>query len=233
MRKLVTLGLAVMFLVAGTTAFPPPAQAQAAGLVSSIINRMDRNRREMRSLRSGVWMQKYNAQIRQEDNYVGEVQYVAGSGRNGNVRVDWQKPVNEILAVKNGKYTLLKPRMKTAYVGSTNSRNAKVSSVLGFGLNVSRAQLAANFEPVQVLGEGTLNQGGPHVWWLKLVPKGNASYKHMEVWVDDSGMPLQTRVVERNNDMTTVRLLNPQKNARVPSEAFDLQLGSDIKVIKG
>ncbi len=48
-----------------------------------------------------------------------------------------------------------------------------------------------------------------------------------------TGMPLQTRVIERNNDMTTVRLLNPQKNAPVSAGAFDIQLGSDIKVVKG
>lgn len=231
MRKLVTLGLAVM-LLAGTSLFPPPAGAQVPGLVSSIINRMDKNRRDMHSLRSGVWMQKYNAQTRDEDNYVGEVQYVPGAGREVNVRIDWHKP-NEILAVADGKYTLLKPRLKMAYVGNTNSNRAKVSGVLGFGLNVSKAQLTANFEPPQLLGEGTLEDGGPHVMWLKLVPKGGAGYKYAEVWVDDSGMPLQTRVVERNGDMTTVRLRNPQKNARISPDTFKLQLGSDIKIVKG
>ena len=233
MRKLSTLGLVVMLLVAGMTAVPPAAKAQGPGLVSSIINKMDRNRRDMRSLRSGVWMQKYNVQTRSEDNYVGDVQYVPGSGRNVNVRIDWRKPAVEILSVSGGKYTLLKPRLKMAYVGSTNSKNTKASGVLGFGLNVSKAQLAANYEPLQLLGEGTLEDGGPHVWWLKLVPKGRADFKHAEIWVDDSGMPIQTRVIERNGDMTTVRLINPQKNAAIASDAFDLKLGSDIKIVKG
>lgn len=235
MKKLVSTGLIALLLVASVAVVPSTASAQGAGLVSSILNKMERNRQTMTSLRAGVWMQKFNAAINDADNYHGEVQYVPGKGRNASVRVDWHKPSVEILAVQNGQYTLLKPRLKTAYQGSTTSgsKHQKINNVLGFGINTSKAELSSRFA-VELLGEGTLENGGPHVVWLKLTPRGGASYKHAEVWVDSStGMPLQTRVVERNNDMTTVRLINPQKNAHVPSEAFDVRLGSDIKVIKG
>ena len=241
MRKFVTLGLVAMLALAtvvlpSQAATPAPAAApQGAGLVSSILNRMERNRREMKSLRSGVWMQKYNAQIKDEDNFIGEVQYIPGAGRNVSLRVDWSKPQNEILAVANGEYTLFKPRMNMAYKGSSASagKNNKVTNVLGFGLNVSKAELNAKFQPVEVVGEGTLEAGGAHVWMLKLVPKGNASYQHAEIWVDDEGFPRQVRVIEHNGDMTTVRLLNPQRNATVSADAFKLNLGSDVKIVKG
>lgn len=241
MRKFVTLGLMAVIAFA-TVVLPSQAAtpsaapaAQGAGLVSSILNRMERNRREMKTLRAGVWMQKFNAQIGDEDNYVGEVQYIPGAGRNVSLRIDWRKPQNEILSVVNGEYTLFKPRMNMAYKGSSASagKNNKVTNVLGFGLNVSKAELNSKFEPVQLLGEGTLEAGGAHVWWLKLVPKGNAGYKHAEIWVDDDGFPRQVRVVERNNDMTTVRLLNPQRNATVSLDAIKLSLGSDVKIVKG
>ena len=240
MRKLVTLGLMVMLAFAAVAvpsqASPSaPAAPQGAGLVSSILNRMERNRREMKSLRAGVWMQKFNAQIGDEDNFFGDVQYIPGAGRNVSLRVDWRKPQNEILAVSGGEYTLFKPRMNMAYRGSASSagKNNKVTNVLGFGLSVSKAELNAKFHPVELLGDGTLEAGGAHVWWLKLVPKGNAGYKHAEIWVDDEGFPRQVRVVERNNDVTTVRLLNPQRNAAVSQDAFRLNLGSDVKIVKG
>ncbi|HEX5709468.1 MAG TPA: hypothetical protein VFX96_19380 [Pyrinomonadaceae bacterium] len=235
MKKLVSTGLIALLLVASVAVVPSTASAQGAGLVSSILNKMERNRQTMSSLKSGVWMQKFNAAINDADNYYGEVQYVPGKGRSASVRVDWHKPAVEILSVQNGQYTLLKPRLKMAYQGSTTSgsKHQKINNVLGFGINTSKAELSSRFS-VELLGEGTLENGGPHVVWLKLTPRGGASYKHAEVWVDSStGMPLQTRVVERNNDMTTVRLLNPQKNAHVAANAFDIQLGSDIKIVKG
>lgn len=235
MKKVLTLALVLAFLVTATlTGATPRANAQGAGLVSSLINRMDRNRRDMRSLRAGIWMQKYNAQVKDSDNYVGNVIYVPESGRNSSVRVDWQKPQKETLAVKDGKYVLFRPRLNMAYEGNANSNRNKVSGVLGFGLNVSGAQLRSNFEPLQLLGEGTLEAGGPHVTWIKLVPKGAAGYRFAEIWVETAtGMPLQTKVVEKNGDSTTVRLLNPQRNARVSSDEFNLQLPSDVKRIRG
>lgn len=239
MRKFVSFGLMVMLVFATVAVVHSQASIaaapQGAGLVSSILNNMERNRRELKSLRSGVWMQKYNAQLRETDNYLGEVHYIPGQGRSVSLRVDWTKPTNEILAVKDGEYTLFKPRMNMAYKGNANSasKNNKVTNVLGFGLNVSKAELNAKFQPVELLGEGTLEQGGAHVWWLKLVPKGNAGYKHAEIWVDDQGMPRQVRVVERNNDMTTVRLVNLQRNAQVSREVFDVRLGSEVKIVKG
>ena len=241
MKKFVTLGLIAMLAFATTAVVPPvasakpaPAAPQGAGLVSSILNKMERNRQGLKSLRSGVWMQKYNAQIKDEDNFVGDAYYIPGAGRNVSLRVDWRKP-NETLVVAGGEYTLFKPRMNMAYKGSTSSasKNNKVTNVIGFGLNVSKAELNAKFQPVELLGEGTLEDGGPHVWWLKLTPKGNAGYKHAEIWVDGNGMPIQTRVIERNNDMTTVRLLNPQRNAQVSADVFKLDLGSGVKIVKG
>jgi outer membrane lipoprotein-sorting protein len=235
MKKLVSTGLIALLLVASVAVVPSTASAQGAGLVSSILNKMERNRQTMSSLKSGIWMQKYNNAIKDAENYYGDVQYIPGKGRTASVRVDWHKPAVEILAVQNGQYTLLKPRLKMAYQGSTTSgsKHQKINNVLGFGINTTKAELSSRFA-VELLGEGTLENGGPHVVWLKLTPRGGASYKHAEVWVDSStGMPLQTRVVERNSDMTTVRLINPQKNAHVSPEAFNVQLGSDIKIVKG
>lgn len=231
MKKLVLFGL-VVALLAGSAVLPPRANAQGAGLVSSILNKMERNRRDMKSLRAGVIMQKYNAQIKVYDNFQGEVQYVPGAGKDVSVRVDWQKPQREHLAVAGGKYTLFKPRMNMAYQGSTSSqqRNSKVSGVLGFGLGMSKAQFYSEYN-IDVVGEGTLD--GPHVWLLKFTPKKSAGFKYAEVWVDDSGMPLQTRVTERNNDSTLVRLVNPQKNVRIDPSTFNLQLGGGVKIVKG
>jgi outer membrane lipoprotein-sorting protein len=234
MKKLSLLGL-VLALLAGMAVVPPTrTAAQGPALVSSILNRMERNRRDMRSLRAAVIMQKYNAQLKDYDMSTGEVQYVPAAGGQMNVRVDWTKPAREHLAVSGGQYTLYRPRLNMAYQGSTKSGKApaKTSSVLGFGLGISGAQLKNQFN-VEVAGEGTLYDGGPHVWMLRLTPRGKAGYQFAEVWVDDGGMPVQTRVTEHNGDSTLVRLTNIQKNARISSDAFKLELGPGVKIVKG
>ena len=231
MKRYLTLGLAVIITLASVTATPTPASAQSAGLVSSIINRMERNRRDLKSLRASISMEKYDAQIRDTDKRVGTLLYIPGTGKNQSVRVDWRSP-QETLAVSDGQYTLLRQRMKIAYVGDANSGKAtKVNSMLGFGLNVSQAQLKSSFD-TQYIGEESL-WGGVQASHVKLTPKGKAGYSYAEVWVDSAGMPVQTKVVEKNGDATTVRLMDIQRNVSISRNEFKLELGADIKKVRG
>jgi outer membrane lipoprotein-sorting protein len=233
MKKFFTLGVALVLTAIVTLTSVSPVNAQGAGLVSSIFNKMERNRRDLHSLRAAISMEKYNAQIKDTDKRTGTVIYLPGAGRNASVRVDWKSPVQEILAVADGQYTFFSPRRKTAWVGDSNSKtsNTKVSSVLGFGLNASAAQLKSSFD-VQDMYNETL-WGGVATTHMKLIPKGGASFQYEELWVDGSGMPIQTKVVEKNNDSTTVRLMNVEKNAQVGKNEFKLDLGSDVKKLRG
>src|SRR5947209_15674361 len=148
MKKFFALALATLMLASSLAFAPRPARAQGPGLVSSILNKMERNRRDLHTLRAAITMQKYNAQIRQEEMSYGEVAYIAAVGRNANVRVEWTRPAREVISVLNGKYTLYRPRLNEALVGTTASmgNKGKVNSVLGFGLNASGAQLRAQYD---------------------------------------------------------------------------------------
>ena len=229
MKKFFALALAIILTAIAVPT--PSANAQGAGLVSSIFNKMERNRRDLRTLRAGISMEKYNAQIGDSDKRSGTVIYMPGAGRNSFVRVDWRSPVQEILAVADGQYTLFSPRRKTAWVGSANSKNGKVSGVLGFGLDASSAQLKSAYDVQDVYNE-TL-WGGVAATHMKLIPKAGASFKYSEIWVDSTGMPVQTKVVEKNGDATTVRLMDIQRNASVSKNDFKIDLGSDVKKLRG
>lgn len=236
MKKMFAPALAALMLLASLSVAPPRAQAQGPGLISSILNKMDRNRRTLGSMRAVIEMQKYNAQLRDTDNYKGDVAYVSGKGRDANVRVDWTKPAQEILAVSDGQYTLYRPRLKQAYQGLSknvgNKGGGKANNMLGFALNMSGAQAKNQFN-VELVGEGELYKGSPHVWWLKLVPRGNQGFQFAEVWVTDDGMPIQTRVTEKNGDATTVRLNNIQRNPQISPETFVVKLPEGTKIVKG
>jgi outer membrane lipoprotein-sorting protein len=234
MKRLIPLSLLLAFL-AGVSIISSPkaANGQSAGLVSSVLNRMERNRQSLKSLKASLSMEKYNAQLRDKDNYSGWVLYVPGSGRDASVRIEWQRPQHEILTVSKGQYTLFRPRLNQAIVGKSGSVKGKAgaSGVLDM-MYMSKQQLEAKFQPVQDVREETL-WGGISTIHLTLVPKGNASFKYAEIWVDSSGMPVQTKIVEKNDDATTMRLSGMERNLKISSNEFDIKLDSNVKIVKG
>ncbi|HET9785566.1 MAG TPA: outer membrane lipoprotein carrier protein LolA, partial [Pyrinomonadaceae bacterium] len=217
--------------VAGVPGSSGNASGQSAGLVSSVLNRMERNRQTLKSLRAGLSMEKYNAQLRDADRFDGTVLYMPSSGREAAVRIEWRSPQHEILAVTNGRYTLFRPRLNMAYVGSSKSNRNKAGGILEM-MYMSKQQLEAKFQPVQDVREETL-WGGVSTIHLTLVPKGNASFKYAEIWVDSSGMPVQTKIVEKNDDATTMRLTAMEKNPKISGEEFKLNLDSNVRIVKG
>lgn len=235
MKKFVTFSLSVALLVSAVAFLPgSPASGQTPGLVSSMLSRMEKNRRSLKSMRANISMVKYNSQLRDSDNYSGVVLYIPGAAGNSSafVRLEWTRPKNEILAVANGNYTLYQPRLNQAYVGKTGKiKNERDSDVLAL-MNMSAAQLRTKFGEFQDVREETLG-GGVWTQHFKAIPNGSASYKHIEVWVDKDGMPVMTKMVEKNDDSTTVRLMNIERNASIPMDQFKLNLGSGVKIIKG
>jgi outer membrane lipoprotein-sorting protein len=192
---------------------------------------MERNRQSLRSLKASLSMEKYNAQLRDAERYKGLVMYMPAGGRDASVRIEWQSPQHEILTVSNGKYTLFRPRLNMAYVGSSKSNRNKAGGVLEM-MYMTRAQLEARFEPVKDVREETL-WGGVSTIHLTLVPKGNASFKYAEIWVDSSGMPVQTKIVEKNDDATTMRLSSMERNLKINGDDFNIKLDSNVKIVKG
>ena len=233
MKRLVSSGLMIALIVSAFAVVSPTANGQGAGLVSSVLSRMEKNRQSLKSLRAGINVVKYNSQLGVEDKYSGVVIYMPTGGRQAAVRIDWTSPRKETLAVNNNKYTLFRPALKVAYTGDSRKMGRgdnNANSLLAM-MSMSRAQLEQRFQPVKDVREETL-WGGVGTIHLTLVPKGKVSYKYAEVWIDNSGMPVQTKIVELNDDSTTMRLTGLEKNARISSGDFDVKLDSNIKVVK-
>lgn len=232
MKRFVSLVFAIMLVaVAVAPGSSGDAYGQSAGLVSSVLNRMERNRQSLKSLRAGITMEKYNAQLRDAEKYNGTVAYLPSSGREAAVRIEWRSPQHEILAAINGKYTLCRPRLNMCYVGNSKSNRNKAGGILEM-MYMSKQQLEARFQPVQDVREETL-WGGISTIHLTLVPKSNASFKYAEIWVDSSGMPVQTKIVEKNDDATTMRLTGMEKNSKIPADEFNLKPDSNVRIVKG
>jgi len=235
MKRLFSLGLVVGLLLTALSIQPTSmARAQSAGLVSSILNRMEKNKRSLKTLRANIGMWKYNSQLKIEDSYQGIVLYIPGAAGSSSafVRLEWTSPQHEILAVQNGNYSLYRPRLGTVLEGKTGSiKSEKDGDVLAL-MNMSATQLRTKFGDFEDNREETL-YGGVWTQHFKVTPKTVASYKYIEVWVDREGMPVQTKMVEKNDDSTTVRLTNIEKNQTIPLDQFKLKLDSNVKRVKG
>ncbi|HYW73841.1 MAG TPA: outer membrane lipoprotein carrier protein LolA [Pyrinomonadaceae bacterium] len=232
MKKLVPPTL-VALMLAALVAIPLPAANAQAGLVSSMISRLQRNQENLKSMRANITMEKYNSQLRDKDNYSGMIFYIPGPGgsRTSMLRLEWTKPQHETLTVASGNYQLYRPRLGTVLEGRTGGMKGKEGDLLSF-LNMSAAQLRTRFETLEYGGEETL-WGGVWTQHMKATPKGPANYKYIELWIDKEGMPVQTKMVEKNDDSTTVRLSNVERNQNISNDQFKQNFDSSVKHIKG
>ena len=231
MKRLIPAGLIAAFIFSALVfVSPATSNGQGAGLVSSVLSRMEKNRASLKTLRAGISMVKYNSQLGVEDKYNGVVIYMPTAGRDAAVRIDWSSPRREVLSVNNNKYTIFRPALKVAYTGNARSKKNEAGGLMEM-MNMSRQQLEARFHPVKDVREETL-WGGVSTIHLTLVPKGNAGYKYAEVWIDNAGMPVQTKIVEKNDDSTTVRLTGMEKNQKISSREFEVKLDANVKVVK-
>jgi len=234
MKRFISSGLMLAFILSTLVIVAPTTtNGQGAGLVSSVLNRMEKNRQTLKSLRAGISMVKYNSQLGVEDKYAGVVIYLPGAGRQASVRIDWSQPRRETFSVNNNQYTIFRPALGVAYKGAANKMGGKDSKASGLldMMSMSRQQLEARFQPVKDVREESL-WGGVSTIHLTLVPKGNASYKYAEVWIDAGGMPVQAKVVEKNDDSTTMRLTSLEKNQKINQSDFDVKLDSNVKIVK-
>ncbi len=231
MKTFLRLGLAVFALISFFNVIAV-TETKAQGVLGEILKRMEVNHNTLISLRANVTMVKYDSLLKESDTTEGKSIYLPLKGRDALVRIDWTKPAQETLSVVKGQYVIFRPRLNQAIIG--NAKNAKGSGkangALSF-MNMSKEQLKANYN-IKYLGQENVSGGIP-TWHLELTPKTAQSYKSAEIWVDGDGMPIQAKVVEKNNDTTTVLLSNIKKNEDINPDVFNVKLPKSVKRING
>lgn len=228
MNKFLRFGLTAFALMFTFSAFAAETNAQ---VLNKILDTMDAHYKALSSLQANVKMDKYNSQIDERDMSEGRVKYLPLKGRDALVRIDWTKPLEESLAVVNKEYVIYKKRLGQAIIGKVDKAqgSAKSNSALAF-MNMSKAQLKANYN-VRYIGQENVDGGVP-TWHLELTPKTKMSYKSADIWVDGNGMPIQMKVTENNNDVTTVLLSNLVKNATLNTKVFVIDLPKGTKELR-
>ena len=80
MKKIFSLSLVLgLVLTALSIQSGSVVRAQGPGFISSLYSRMEKNQRSLKTLRANISMRKYNAQLRESDDYSGIVLYIPGA----------------------------------------------------------------------------------------------------------------------------------------------------------
>lgn len=231
MRHRIRFRLFIFFVLVGSVF---AIEGIAQGPLGTILARMEAHNKTLDTVQSNVTMLKTNTQLGETDTYIGTTSYIPKTSKAAKgrlfMRLDWEKPRVEQVAVAGDKYKLYKPSMSQGYEGqlSKAKNSATVGNAFGF-INMSRDQLRANYN-VSYLGEEPV--GGVGTWHLLLTPKVTTSYKSSELWINVDGMPIQAKIVEQNNDVTVVTLQNIKKNVRLNTSIFDIAFPKGTNVIK-
>lgn len=231
MKKFFRINLSAIALMFVFNVFAV-VQVNAQSINQKILNLIDAHNKALTSLKADVTMVKYNAQLEESDTTTGKTMYLPKTAKQKMyARINWETPVVEEIAVIDREYTLYRPRLNQVIRGTTDKskNNATVGGALAF-MSMSKSQLKANYE-VTYLGEEKI-KGGIPTFHIQLTPKSKTTYKSAELWVDGNGMPLQAKVIENNNDSTTVLLENLKKNETLNAIIFTINVPKNVKEVK-
>ena len=195
-----------------------------------VLAAMDTFNRDLTTLRGRVTRVDENAQLGISDTRQGKMIYAhdkKGSVSKISVRVDFERP-EEALAIQNGRYYLYVKGTNQAYEGPVSSKRGNSNGVPLTFIGMTRPELESKYT-YAYLGRARI-QNGEDTTHLKLTPKIKAQYSHVEIWVNDNGVPSQTKVVQTNGDSTRILISNYAINEKIDGRDFSINFPKTAKV---
>ncbi|QQS45788.1 MAG: outer membrane lipoprotein carrier protein LolA [Acidobacteriota bacterium] len=230
-RNLMVLAALTMILAAGLVEHRAEASA-APQILTGILNKMERAHQNLKSLKAELVQQKTNTQIGITDSEYGQMIYKPNSGREkGKLRIDYVKPSKDIIALVGEQVIYYQPRINQVFK-STIARASK-GKIGGYaqlvGLDGSVKSLAGSYN-IEFIRDEQIN--GQMTTLLRLAPKTGSQFTSIELWVNQqSWLPAQWKMYEKNGDHTIVTLRNTQINAAIPDAAFNVKIPGGTKVV--
>ena len=156
-------------------------------VLSEILKRMEAHQKALTSLKADVRMEKFNSALSETDITLGSIKYLPLKN-NSTMRIDWTKPVQEVLSIMNDEYVLYRPRLNQAIEGKV--KNSEISLNL---LKMSKENLRKDFS-IKYFGPAKVGADVATVH-LKLTPKTKGAFKAIEIRVDANGIIIQAKML--------------------------------------
>ncbi|HVE55304.1 MAG TPA: VWA domain-containing protein, partial [Pyrinomonadaceae bacterium] len=221
-------------LVVETQELPPLPAGQGnsdsevpnADALTEILKRIEAHQKALKTLRADMTMTKFNAQLSETDIKQGTIKFMPQPNDYW-LRIDSTNPAPENFSIVGNQYLVYLPNQKTARTGMMT--DAQKNAFVIFS-HLAKGKLKETYD-VKYLGEEKVNGIIP-AWHLELTPKTKSTYKTIELWVDASGMIIQSKSVETSGDWSNISLTNLQKNVQITAADFKIVLPRDTKIIK-
>jgi outer membrane lipoprotein-sorting protein len=197
-----------------------------AGALTEILKRMEAHQKALRTLHADLTMTKFNAQLSETEIKQGAVKFIPQTNDYW-LRIDSTNPVPESFSIIGNQYLVYLPNQKTARMGTITDTQKNEFVIFS---QLAKGKLKEIYE-VKYLGAEKVNGIIP-AWHLELTPKTKSGSKTIELWVDASGMIIQSKSTETNGDWSNISLTNLQKNVRIQATDCRIALPGDTKIVK-
>ncbi len=230
-KSFMVLAAAILLILPGLANRRAEANA-APQILTGILNKMEKAHQNLKSMKAELIQQKTNTQIGITDSEIGQMIYKPSSGKEkGKLRIDYIKPSKDIIALVGEQVLYYQPRINQVFK-STIAKASK-GKVGGYaqlvGLDGSVKSLAGNYN-IEFIRDEQIS--GQMTTVLRLVPKTGNQFSSIELWVNQqSWLPAQWKMQERNGDLTVVTLKNMEINSNIPDTAFNVKIPGGTKVV--
>lgn len=209
------------------------AQEKPNPELEKVFRQMQTVQKNFQSFSAKITEKKYTAILKE----FGETEtgdFFVVRGKDGlMVRQEITSPGRTILTIKGDLLTIYRPSIKQAQIAKLSKSQKNKAEFLSFGLGQSPEDLKKNFE-VTYRGEESINGAACSILALKpRDPKVGSAYASIVMWIKkSSGIPIQNKLQERNNDYLLVTFSDEKLNPKISDSKFEQKLPKDVEQMR-
>ncbi len=185
----------------------------------ALLARVQKRYEDVRDVRAGFEQTSFVAALGREDTSRGSVMIA----RPGRMRWEYGEPEASVLIVDADSVRLYSPAEKKLQIAPLGA-GALSPTALGFLLG-ERA-LSDAFKAERIADPGRTDLG------LRLVPRSDAGFEALEMWLEPSALTLRESVLhDLFGNRTRVTFANVQENRGISEASFALEVPAGVEVI--
>jgi outer membrane lipoprotein-sorting protein len=233
-----TRGVRIMLSVLCSLAMVAPASAFAQSKenpeLQKVYRQMETVGKSLRTFYARISEKKYTSILKEFDTpKTGDFYLARAKDGSTMMRRDISSPGREILTLKGEVATVYQPKIKQARKVNLGKYSDKAAEFLAFGIGKPPADLQKNYD-ISYIGDESV--GGSPCAMLSMKPKDPkmaAYYSMIVMWVQkSSGIPLQYKLQEVNNDYLLETFSDQRLNIAIPDSKFEQNLPKDVDIQK-
>ncbi|MBP1608996.1 MAG: outer rane lipoproteinsorting protein [Acidobacteria bacterium] len=209
------------------------AQGKESPELQQVYRQMEAAGRNLRTLAAKISEKKYTA-ILKEFGATETGEFLLARAKDGStmMRREITSPGKVILTIKGNTLTVYRPTLKEAQIVNLG-KNRDKAEFLALGIAKPPSELQKIFD---IAYERMESVAGEPCAVLLLKPKDQktaAFYSAIGMWVKkSSGIPIQYKLQEPNNDYLLVTFSNERLNLKIPESRFEQKLPKGVEQMR-